>query len=124
VFLTTGDKRKKIIRSTRLIADFAPYWRSEAKRRFAIGWDMAVGEWFMPQLDIFLTDRVIKGKKERIWTQGSCFSFSAENIIYDTPIAYTASHWRDAVPYIDIAIKITVAIPNKFTESRSGVKIF
>lgn len=56
---------------------------------------MAVGPWYRDQLDISLTERIIKGVKQNIWTQGPCFSFAKNNIIYDTPIAHTASYWRE-----------------------------
>lgn len=112
MFLSDGDRLNSIARSTDLIANFKPYWRTESKKSFADGWKMAVGHWYRDQLDIFFTDRIIKGKKQRILTQGPCFSFSREHTIYNSPIAYTANHWRDAIPYIDIGVKITSATPN------------
>jgi len=84
---------------------------------------MAVGSWFRDQLDIFLTDRVINKKPHKIWTQGPCFSFSANHIIYNTPIAHTTTYWRDAVPYIDLAVQVSSATPNTLIENE-GKKIF
>lgn len=125
MFLSDGDRLNSIARTTDLIANFKPYWRAESKNSFAEGWKMAVGHWYKDQLDIFFTDRIIKGKKQSILTQGPCFSFSCGHIIYNSPIAYTANHWRDAIPYIDICVKITSATPNTLMDiSDSNGKVF
>ncbi|MCE0483852.1 MAG: hypothetical protein LV479_06410 [Methylacidiphilales bacterium] len=51
----------------------------------------------------------IKKKETLQWTQGSTFSFSAGDIIYDTKKAY--EKWSNALKYIRYCFHITEAMP-------------
>ncbi len=121
MFLTEGTLKKRILRTPELIADFkCP--SPESKMLFADGWAMAVGSWYRDQLDIFQTERVINKKPFQVWTQGPCFSFSANQVIHDTPIAHTTQYWQDAVPFLNTTIKITAATPNSLIDTEKGKK--
>lgn len=54
----------------------------------AIDWYMYVDERFNTALSIERTIRVTSAGKDKIWTQGTGFSFSAGDKIYDTREAY------------------------------------
>jgi hypothetical protein len=97
-----------------LIADF------EAGDGFAKGWRMAVGRCFHDSLDIKSTkqgceangdaDGVLQ-KRKRIsrWTQGSAFSFSMGDTIYDSREAYL--RWDLAIKRICLAFQVIAASP-------------
>jgi len=59
--------------------DFLPGEDSKEIHRYAKSyvkeWYMCVPEAFRPALDMEQSERVIKGKKNLVWTQGSRFSF-------------------------------------------------
>lgn len=87
---------------------------------YADGWFMAVKECFKEQLDIRYTEKVITveaadgTKKKRIiseWTQGVCYCFAREHMLYDTPKAYLP--WAEALQHMNLACKITSSSPNE-----------
>jgi hypothetical protein len=89
---------------------------------YADGWFMAVKECFKEQLDIRYTEKVKAEeaadgtKKKRIvseWTQGVCYCFAREHMLYDTPKAYLP--WAEALQHMNLACKITSASPNELT---------
>lgn len=90
------------------------------------GWHMFVPRCFNEALDIKLTDRVIKGRKERVWTQGSGFAFSVGDTIYDTHEAYQV--WRDALRRIKLCVTVieaqSVSLGEDRRERSSGTVTF
>ena len=60
-------------------------------------WFMYVPSCFNEALDIKMTSRVIEGREESIWTQGSAFSFKEGDTIYNTPSGYSA--WTEPLPF-------------------------
>ena len=84
---------------------------SDFKEGFAKGWGVAVSTSFLDALDIKQTDKVIDGKKNRVWTQGSTFSFSQGDILYDTPQAY--ERWETALQSISIAYQVLAGVPSR-----------
>lgn len=111
--------RKVSGRGTNLIANFSD--------GFAEGWFMAVRDCFREQLDIRLTERIVgyqsdDGKKlKKIvseWTQGRCYSFAREHILYDTPKAYL--RWDEALKHINVACKVISAAPNELVRVDDG----
>lgn len=68
------------------------------------GWAFCVPPAFNDSLDIRLTSRIIEGKQENVWTQGSSFNFKAGEILYDTPEAYNT--WSTALTKITRSIQI------------------
>lgn len=98
-------------RSRNLVATF--------ENGFAKGWAMAVRECFKDQLDIRYTQLVEKYKDDdgnkhkrqiHAWTQGQCYCFARDHIIYDTPKAYIGT-WGECLNHINISFKIVTAIP-------------
>ena len=65
-------------------------------------WFMFVPSCFNAALDIQETVRIIKDQGEKRgalqWTQGSKFSFSVGDVVYDTPRAY--EKWSEALKHI------------------------
>ena len=104
--LRDGDFRME-----RLLADF------DKGNGFAKGWRMAVGECFRDSLDIKalkqteVASEVIDNERILKWTQGSTFSFSQGDTIYDTPRAY--QRWDIALESICIAFQILQAAPSR-----------
>ena len=94
-----GDKDERL---TDLLADFST--------GFATGWAMAVGDYFQDSLDIRQTEKVSRGVKSRLWTQGGCFTFSAGDTVYDTPNAYGV--WEVALQNIGIAYQVLSGTPS------------
>lgn len=91
-------------RSTDLIATF--------KNGFADGWTMLVPEAFREALDIKMTDRILDGKKEQVWTQGSRYNFRATDLIYSAkPEVYTAERWEEGVKSVNFAVEVLMASP-------------
>lgn len=84
---------------------------SDFKEGFAKGWGVAVSTCFRDALDIKQTDKVIYGKKNRVWTQGSTFSFSQGDILYDTPQAY--ERWETALQSISVAYQVLAGVPSR-----------
>lgn len=80
-----------------------------AEATYAEGWFMCVGKCFDAPLDIRLTERIVDGKKSRIWTQGSTFSFHEGDTLYDTRDAY--QDWAKAMKSISLCVQVTQAIP-------------
>lgn len=68
------------------------------------GWAFCVPPAFNDSLDIRLTSRIIDGKPENVWTQGSAFNFKAGEILYDTPEAY--GKWTTPLSAITCSIQI------------------
>jgi len=77
-------------------------------------WFMYVPRCFNDALDIKEVERVIDGKRQTIWTQGSTFSFSGGQTIYDTPKAYEP--WRTALQYINLCVQVERALPTSISE--------
>jgi hypothetical protein len=99
-------------RSTKLIADF--------EDGYAKGWAYNVRPCFRDQLDIRLTERVIKGKAQRVWTQGRNFCFEVGDILYNTPLAYR--DWDSAIAKSGFRyVKVTDAKPPEDPDSVDGV---
>ncbi len=93
-------------------------------------WLIYVPSCFNDCLDIAKTDRVVTDKQtkekhtEKIWTQGSRFSFHRGCILYDTPKAY--NNWSDAINEIKLCISIhngEDAKPAIDTEGRNSGKV-
>lgn len=72
-------------------------------------WFMFVPICFNAALDIQQTTRVIEKRKTLQWTQGSTFSFSVGDIIYDTPKAY--EKWSVALKHVRYCFQITDSTP-------------
>jgi hypothetical protein len=72
-------------------------------------WFMFVPEVLNPALDIAKTARIAGNGEEMVWTQGSRFTFSAGDILYDDPAAY--SMWGSALLKIKRAFRVEMAIP-------------
>ena len=104
-------------RSLKLIAEFNDIG-------FAIGWKMTVWKCFRDALDIKYTSRKENGKTVKRWTQGKAYSFSAGDIIYDTPRTHLESckYWANAIWDIDQAFQIIEAQPAELKEE-NGEKI-
>ena len=101
--LNLATSLKEGERSTNLLSDFT--------EGFAKGWRIAVSTRFLEALDIKKTDKVEGSKKTLIWTQGSTFSFSQGDIIYDTLKAY--ERWEIALQSIGIAYQILAGVPSQ-----------
>ena len=80
------------------------------------GWYMYVPRCFNDALDIKLTERVVKGQKNRVWTQGSSFSFGVGDALYDTADAYKI--WREALTSIDLCVQVKEATSVSVAEDR------
>jgi hypothetical protein len=74
-----------------------------------VDWFMFVPTCFNAALDIQQTARVIKKQETLQWTQGSTFSFSVGDVIYNTPKAY--EKWSEAVKHIRHCFHVTNATP-------------
>jgi len=79
------------------------------------GWHMYVPHCFNDALDIKLTERVKEKVKNCVWTQGSMFSFSTGDILYDTPAAYGS--WN--LENIKRCVQIKAAVPCTISETGS-----
>ncbi|NJC88890.1 MAG: hypothetical protein FIB02_10265 [Desulfuromonas sp.] len=90
-------------RANRLITDFAD--------GFAIDWFMQVKECFKSELDIKYTPRVKNKIVSYEWTQGTYYSFSTGQIIYDSKFAYDS--WRTGLEKINYACQIIEAKPDQ-----------
>jgi hypothetical protein len=75
----------------------------------AVDWFMFVPTCFNAALDIQQTVRVIEKQETLQWTQGSTFSFSVGDIIYNTPKAY--EKWSEALKHIRFCIHVIDATP-------------
>jgi hypothetical protein len=101
----------KIFRSRKLVADF--------QDGFALGWKMAVGEWFRPALDISLDWRGKKEARYQVWTQGQMYRFTEGDVVYDCRLAYLAP-WFSALQRIKIAVQVVAASPCVFEGKSLG----
>jgi len=81
------------------------------------GWAFCIPPAFNDSLDIRLTSRIIEGKQENVWTQGSSFNFKAGEILYDSPEAYSA--WNTALAKISHSIQIEFSSGAGLTDSDS-----
>lgn len=90
-------------RMEQLLADF--------ENGFAKGWRMAVGTCFRDALDIKETDKIVSDKRATIWTQGSAFSFSRSDTVYDTPKAYL--QWDIALKNTHIGYHVLQSTPSR-----------
>ena len=88
-----------------------------------VSWFMCVPPPFNAALDILRTEHVDDlGVRGTIWTQGSNFSFSAGDVLYDSSKAYDI--WERALSHIRTCFRITAALsvvpPTKTTPRFSG----
>ncbi len=67
-------------------------------------WFIYVPSCFNDCLDIERTDRVVRNKRKKVWTQGSRFAFHRGCTLYDTPRAY--DRWGDAANHIKFCISV------------------
>lgn len=102
--ITSRDKRL-----TRLLRD--------PLQAFSEGWHMCVPRAFNDALDIRQTDRMIDKKKHLLWTQGSTFSFSQGDTLYDTQRAYEV--WSTALQHIKLGIQVERAISSNISDDGS-----
>lgn len=117
--MKTTNKKE---RSIDLIADFSIDPETNMfTEKFAVGWKMAVGKWFCPALDIKLTDRVINGKTEKVWTQGPFYNFKEGDILHDNRLAHEAEFWRDAVIHVQHSVQIEKALPVVYLDEKNGL---
>ncbi len=74
-------------------------------------WAVQLPSAFNIALDIERTDRVVKSEsarsKEKVWTQGSAFAFSAGDIMYDTSNAYL--EWFTALKSVGFMFEVVRA---------------
>ena len=104
-----AEKQK---RSTKLIANFID--------GFAEEWHFAVGDYFRDQLDIKYTEKVIKGIKKTVWTQGPYFCFTEGHIFYDDKNAYQV--WGEALKHFSKMISVVRAVPVSVDEDGNLLK--
>jgi hypothetical protein len=92
----------------------------------AFDWFMFVPIQFNAALDILQTTRVIQKREVLQWTQGSKFSFSGGDRIYDTPKAY--EQWAEALKHIRYSFHVrhatSVSPANGTSERNAGVVNF
>ena len=79
-----------------------------AEAEYAEGWFMCVPKCFNDSLDIRLTERIVDGHVALVWTQGSAFSFSEGDTLYDTRNAYKV--WSEALKSISLGVQVKRAI--------------
>jgi len=80
---------------------------------FASGWFFPLPQAFRDALDVKQTERTLKGKTETFWTQGKLYNFSAGDVVYDTPLAYTKDEeWRLTIKKIRLGIQVKEARPS------------
>ncbi|MDD5451758.1 MAG: hypothetical protein PHT49_07700 [Desulfovibrionales bacterium] len=79
-----------------------------AEAEYAEGWFMCVPKCFNDSLDIRLTERIVDGHLALVWTQGSAFSFSEGDILYDTRNAYKV--WSEALKSISLGVQVRQAL--------------
>lgn len=77
----------------------------------ATDWFMHVPQAFNPCLDIRQTARVLKkgAASVKVWTQGSAFSFSAGDTLYDSSCQNMT--WRDQLQVLQYCFQITQSLP-------------
>lgn len=92
---------------------------ADPEKEFTEGWYICVPSCFYSALDIVKTERIQKGQKKSIWTQGSFFSFKEGDLLYDTPEAYRI--WSEALQHINLCIQVKDATPVTFSD-QSGEK--
>ena len=80
---------------------------------------MSVRDCFKDQLDIkytpvmetYTSDDGNKRKRQiYVWTQGRCYCFAKEHIIYDSALAYKGI-WSECLKHIHVAYRVVSAIP-------------
>jgi len=96
----TGDVLTRQNRLTELL--------KPATADYAEGWFMCVPKCFNESLDIRLTERIVNGRKALVWTQGSAFSFSEGDTLYDTPNAY--EKWSQALKSSSLCVQVKQAL--------------
>ena len=90
-------------RSTNLIAEFN-------KNGFARGWYMAVKTCFRDALDIRLTNRIIGGQTQQIWTQGNEFYFKTGDTLHNSRQIYSAGSKFETEGQL-ITVQVSSALP-------------
>jgi hypothetical protein len=85
-----------------------PQLLKPAEAEYAEGWFMCVPKCFNDSLDIRLTERIVHGHAAVVWTQGSAFSFSEGDTLYDTRNAYKV--WSEALKSISLGVQVKRAI--------------
>ena len=88
---------------------------------FAAGWKMAVPGAFKDALDIKLTQRIVGGKKQMVWTQGRVFDFKEGDTIHDvhTPFAV----WREALEQLTLMVQVLQALPSAYVNPGGHLKL-
>jgi hypothetical protein len=95
----TRSRKEKQDRFVELLRD--------AESESSQGWFMHVPKRFNAALDIRETERVERGVKRVVWTQGAMFSFKQGDLIYDTADGYLV--WSAALQHIKICLSVTSA---------------
>jgi hypothetical protein len=103
-------------RSLKLIANFVD--------GYAEGWFFAVGDFFRDNLDIKLTDRIVREKDDlgknkkstKIYTQGKEYSFEIGDIFYDSPNGYL--RWDIALKNFNQMCQITNAVSDQYDSQK------
>jgi hypothetical protein len=84
---------------------------------FAGGWKMAVAEAFKGALDIKLTQRMVGGKKQMVWTQGRIFDFKQGDTIHD--VHAPCSVWREAMEHLTLMVQVLEASPSVYVNQET-----
>lgn len=112
--LTPATVSKRALRSVSLLSTaeenidyklFPDEWRD-----WCAGWAFAVRPEFADALDIKLTERIVKRKKNLVWTQGYSFDFHAGYTIYDIN-PYPQEIWQDFLQRVSYAVTVVDARP-------------
>jgi hypothetical protein len=83
----------------------------------ASGWKMAVAEAFKDALDIKLTQRIVGGKKQMIWTQGRIFDFKQGDTIHDVHTPFSV--WREAMEHLTLMVQVLEATPSVYVNQET-----
>lgn len=81
----------------------------------ATGWFMCVPRCFNAALDIQSTERVVDKVRRSTWTQGSSFSFSQGDSLYDVPRG--EGPWFEALQRINLGVQIKSSLPAQQLET-------
>jgi hypothetical protein len=98
------EPQKREERSERLDPDLVNH-------SFTIGWAFSLPASFKAAFDIRWDVRQENRVRRQTWTQGTNFSFSCGDIIYDTPKAYEV--WSDALQHFTTCLQVIEAIPSR-----------
>ncbi|MFH1820854.1 MAG: hypothetical protein ABH852_00205 [Methanobacteriota archaeon] len=84
---------------------------------FAAGWKMAVGEAFKDAIDIKLTQKMVGGKKQMVWTQGRIFNFKQGDTIHDVHTPFSV--WREAMEHLALMVQVIEASPSVYVSQET-----